>query len=77
MGRRRRLIVGCIATLVALSAGARADAAQTSQNIRFTAFRSRSLRSFQNSGDPERTIFPPGPTKLDSDHRSHHTTTSG
>src|SRR4051794_6077519 len=45
MGRGLRLIVGCVATLLALGAGAPAYAARTSQDIRFTASDGVSLQT--------------------------------
>src|SRR3954449_12306568 len=45
MGRGLRLIVGCVATLVALGAAAPAHAARTSQDIRFTASDGVSLQT--------------------------------
>src|SRR4051794_17450554 len=45
MGRGLRLIVGCVATLLALGAGAPAYAARTSQDIRFTTSDGVSLQT--------------------------------
>src|SRR4051812_19805015 len=45
MGRGLRLIVGCVATLVALGSAAPAHAARTSQDIRFTASDGVSLQT--------------------------------
>src|SRR4051794_35717860 len=45
MGRGLRLIVGCVATLLALGAAAPAHAARTSQDIRFTASDGVSLQT--------------------------------